>query len=464
MIKALKNLVREKDFLRKSLVIALPVALQGLLNTAVNLVDNLMIGTMGETSIAAVGLANKVFFVFNLLIFGVVSGSGVLSAQYWGVQDIKSIRRVLGISLGIGLAASLIFVLPSVLWPELVMRIFTSSQESIRLGALYLAIAALSYPFTAVTNAYVATLRAVNEVKAPVVISCFTIIVNVFFNYVFIFGNFGAPRMGVSGAAIATLIARIFEMTILLILIYKKNSPAAARLKDLVGYSREFVGKYIQMVTPVILNEFMWGLGVTIYSLVYGRMGDEAVAAITIAQTIQDLLLVLFQGLGAATAVILGNAMGAGDLKAAERYAKNAQTVQFLLTAVIILLCISLRWQFIQLYQVSDRVARDISACLIAFSLFMPFKMYNYVNIVGVLRSGGDTKFCLLLDCAGVWLIGIPLAFLGGMVLHLPIYLVYSMVMMEEIFKFGLGWKRYHTKKWLRNLTIENEEITAFTE
>ena len=178
----------------------------------------------------------------------------------------------------------------------------------------------------------------------------------------------------------------------------------------------------------------MWGLGVTMYSLAYGRMGDAAVAAITIAQTIQDLLLVLFQGLGAATAVILGNALGAGELKTAERYAKNAQVVQFMLSA---------------------EVAADVSACLIAFSLFMPFKMYNYVNIVGVLRSGGDTKFCLFLDCAGVWCIGIPLAFLGGLVWRLPIYIVYTLVMTEEIFKFVLGYLRYRKKKWIRNLTVE---------
>lgn len=455
IIRAVRNLAEDKSFLKKTSMIALPVALQGLLNTAVNLVDNLMIGTMGETSIAAVGLANKVFFVFSLLIFGTVSGSGVLAAQYWGIQDIKNIRKVLGISVLIGLASSLLFVLPSIFCPEIVMRIFTVSSETIRIGAIYLGIAALSYPFSAVTNAYVAMLRAVNQVKAPVIISCITIFINICFNYVLIFGKFGAPAMGVAGAAIATLIARVCEMTILLSVIYLKKSPIAARLREMFGYTGEFLKKYFSTVTPVILNEFMWGLGVTIYSLVYGRMGDEAVAAITIAQTIQDLLLVLFQGLSAATAVILGNAMGAGELKRAERYAKNAQTLQFILTAIMMILCYTLRWKFIGLYTLTDTVAKDVSACLIAFTVFMPFKMYNYVNIVGVLRSGGDTKICLLLDCAGVWLIGIPLAFFGGLILKQPIYIVYMMVMMEEIFKFIFGFKRYKTGKWLKNMTVQ---------
>lgn len=453
IIRALKELWEDKSFLKKTLVIALPVALQGLLNTAVNLVDNLMIGSLGENSIAAVGLANKVFFVFSLLLFGTVSGSGVLAAQFWGTKDTKNIKKVLGMSLLIGLLAAVLFLVPSLYKPRLVMRIFTVSGETIDIGARYLVIAAISYPFTAVTNCYVAMLRAVNKVKAPVFISCFTIFINICFNYILIFGKFGAPAMGVAGAATATLIARCAEMVILLLIVYGSKGPVAAKIPEMFGYTREFLKKYFETVTPVICNEFMWGLGVTMYSLVYGRMGDEAVAAITIAQTIQDLLLVLFQGLSAATAVILGNAMGAGQLPVAERYARNAQTLQFILTGMIMVLCVLLRWKFIGLYSVSEGVARDVSLCLLAFALFMPFKMYNYVNIVGILRSGGDTKVCLFLDCAGVWLIGIPLAFLGGLVWGLPIYLVYALVMMEEIFKFVLGYKRYRTKKWLRNLT-----------
>ncbi len=345
-----KGMIEDTSFLKKILVIGVPVALQGLLNTTVNLVDNLMIGTLGENAIAAVGLANKVFFVFSLLLFGTVSGSGILAAQYWGVQDIKSIRKVLGMSLWIGLLASALFLIPSVIKPELVMRIFSTSDTTISLGAKYLIIAAISYPFTAVTNCYVAMLRAVNQVKAPVAISCMTIVINITLNYILIFGKFGAPAMGVAGAALATLIARICEMFVLLCIVYIGKSPVAAKLSELLGYTKEFLRKYAATVTPVICNEFMWGLGVTMYSLAYGRMGDNAVAAITIAQTIQDLLLVLFQGLSAATAVILGNVLGAGELKTAERYAKNAQIMQFMLTAVMMVLCIALRWKFIGLY------------------------------------------------------------------------------------------------------------------
>ena len=447
---------RDVTFLRKTVMIALPVAMQGMLNTVVNLVDNLMIGSLGSTAIASVGLANKVFFVFTLLVFGVNSGSGILAAQYWGNKDVKNIRRVLGAALTLAVTAAVVFMIPAFLMPEMMMRIFTTSQASIEMGAAYLAVAAFSYPCTALTNTYVAMLRAVNRVKEPVVISCIAILTNICFNYIFIFGKFGAPAMGVVGAALATLIARVTEVILILCVVYLGKTPLACRLKELFGWSREFLIKFFVTALPVIINEFVWGLGTTVYSMAYGRMGDDAVAAITIATTIQDIVVVLFQGLSAATAVILGNEMGAGKLKRAEGYARNFFILPFMVTMATALFCVGMRWSFISLYQpgISDEVAASVSRCIIVFGLFMPFKMFNYVNVVGVLRSGGDTAMCLFIDTSGVWFIGIPLAFIGGLVLKKPIHIVYAMVMLEEVYKAVIGYARYRKKKWLRNLAV----------
>lgn len=452
-----KTMILDHVFLKKVVTIALPVAMQGMLNTVVNLVDNLMIGSLGSTAIASVGLANKVFFVFSLLVFGVVSGSGILAAQYWGNGDVKNIRKVLGLALMISLSAALLFLIPAKLNPRMIMRIFTTSDASIQMGASYLGVAAFTYPFSAVTTSYVAMLRAVNRVKAPVIISCFTIFINIVFNYILIFGKFGAPAMGVAGAAIATLIARVVEATVILCVVYYTKSPLACHVRELFGYSKAFLNQFLATASPVIMNEFVWGLGTTIYSMAYGRMGDDAVAAITIATTIQDIVVVLFQGLSAATAVILGNELGAGKMKLAEQYAKNFFILQFIVTAAAALVCVGIRWGVIGLYQpgISDAVAMDVSRCLIVFACFMPSKMFNYVNIVGVLRSGGDTKMCLFIDASGVWLIGIPLAFLGGLVWKQPIYVVYGLVMLEEVYKTVLGYVRYRQKKWLRNLAVE---------
>lgn len=451
-----KEMFRDTGFLKKTLMIAFPVAMQGMLNTVVNLVDNLMIGSLGSTAIASVGLANKVFFVFTLLVFGVNSGSGILAAQYWGSGDVKSIRKTLGVALTLAVSASFLFMVPAFLKPELMMRIFTTSRDSIQMGAAYLAVVAFSYPCTAVTNTYVAMLRAVNRVKEPVVISCVAILVNICFNYILIFGRLGAPAMGVAGAALATLIARVVEVTAILGVVYLGKTPLACRLGQMFRWSGGFLRKFFVTALPVICNEFIWGLGTTIYSMAYGRMGDEAVAAITIATTIQDIVVVLFQGLSAATAVILGNEMGAGKLKRAETYARNFFLLQFLVTVATALFCVGMRWNFIALYQpgISDEVAVAVSRCLIVFGLFMPFKMFNYVNVVGVLRSGGDTAMCLFIDTSGVWFIGIPLAFIGGLVLKQPIHIVYAMVMLEEVYKAVIGYIRYRQKKWLKNLTV----------
>ncbi len=452
-----KEMFRDKNFLRKTVMIALPVAMQGMLNTVVNLVDNLMIGSLGSTAIASVGLANKVFFVFTLLVFGINSGSGVLAAQYWGNQDVKSIKKVLGLALSLAVTGSAAFMIPACANPRMLMRIFTTSEASIGMGAAYLAVAAFSYPCTAVTNTYVGMLRAVNRVKEPVVISCAAIVTNIVFNYILIFGKFGAPAMGVVGAALATLIARAVEMTLILCVVYLGRTPLAGGARDLFGWSRAFLRKFFVTALPVICNEFIWGLGTTIYSMAYGRMGDDAVAAITIATTIQDLVVVLFQGLSAATAVILGNEMGAGNLKRAETYGKNFFILQFLVTVVMAGVCVSLRWSFISLYQpgISDGVAQSVSRCIIVFALFSPFRMFNYVNVVGVLRSGGDTAMCLFIDTSGVWFIGIPLAFIGGLWLKQPIHIVYAMVTLEEVYKAVVGYVRYRQKKWLRNLAVE---------
>lgn len=452
---ASKEMFRDRIFLDKAVRIAFPVAVQGMLNTIVNLVDTMMIGTLGETPIAAVGLANKVFFVFSLLVFGVVSGSGVLAAQYWGNQDVKSIRKVLGIAISISLAGSLLFILPCQLRPEMVMRIFTTSEGAVSLGASYLMVATLAYPFIAMTNTYVAMLRAVGQVKAPVVISCMTILINIVLNYILIFGKLGAPALGVTGAAIATLIARMIESLSILGVTYYTRSPIACHVKEMFGYSRAFVRQFYQTASPVIANEFIWGLGTTMYSLAYGRMGDNAVAAITIATTIQDIVIVLFQGLSAATAVILGNEMGAGKLKRAELYAKNFLLLQFYVGLFAMAFCFLTRWQVIGMYRITPEVAEDVSRCLIAFVLYLPVRAFNFVNVVGVLRSGGDTKACLFIDTSGVWFIGIPMAFIGGLFLKQPIYIVYSMVMIEEVYKAILGYMRYRQKKWLRNLAVE---------
>jgi putative MATE family efflux protein len=450
------NLIHEmkqdKAFLKKAALIAIPIALQGLLNNVLNFVDTLMISRLDTTTVAAVGIANKIFFVVSLLLFGICSGSCILTSQYWGMRDIKNIKRVVGLSMLLGVTSAFLFTLVSFLKPQFVMSIFTNSEPTIIIGAKYLKIVCISYVITAVTQIFMSSLRSVNQVKLPVLISLIAIVTNVILNYVLIFGKFGFPELGVEGAAIATVIARIVEVAAMILLVYYKKSPVSINVSHLFFYDKDLYSIYFKTASPVIMNEFMWGLGITMYSLAYGRMGDNAMAAITITQNIEQILQVVFMGISNATAVILGNELGAGKLKEAELHAKFIIVLQALVTVVIIALGIVFMNPMIAVFRMEPVVSASIRKCLLVFLAYLFFKVFNTVNIVGILRSGGDTKAALFLDVTGVWLIGIPMAFLGGLVLHLPIEAVYAMVLSEEIYKMVLGIPRYRKKKWLKNI------------
>lgn len=459
MIQTVRDTFADKQFLTKTAAIALPVAFQSLLNTVVNMVDTMMIGTLGEVSIAAVGLANKVFFVFSLLIFGISSGASVLGAQFWGNHDVKNIRRVQGLSLLIGLGGSLIFVISGLICPEFVMRIFTDSQESVRVGAIYLAIVCVSYPLTAVTNIHTSLLRSTGIVVAPVVISMITILINVCFNYFLIFGKLGFSAMGVAGAAVATLIARIVECILIMVLVYVRKTALAAKLSELFGYSKSFLREYCRSSLPVVLNEFTWGLGVTMYSLVYGRMidSDSVVAAMTIFETFQNLMQVMVMGLASAAAVVIGNTLGAGDKERAWDEGKKLICLQVLISLVFMVFILLTRNYYAMFYSVSEKVADAVTMLMIVYALYLTSKNVNLMFIVGLFRGGGDTRVGLILDVCGVWVIGVPMAVLGGLVLKLPIWWVYAMVTIEELVKNVVCTWRFRSKKWINNL---NERIS----
>lgn len=459
-----KIIWKDKSFLKKTFAITIPVVLQNLLNNLVNLVDTLMIGQLGETSIAAVGLANKLFFVFSLLMFGICSGASVLAAQYWGKRELLNIKRVLRVSLYIGVGGALLFAIPGFLFPEFVMSIFTPLEGTISEGAKYLIIIVFSYPLTAVTMAYVAVLRSMNYVKLPVVITSISILVNVVLNYGLIYGKLGFPRMEVTGAALATLAARLVEFGALLILVHRHKAGdgklgdfvhlkfSKAKDKGEAFINKIFINKYFITAAPVIANEFMWGLGVTMYSLVYGRMGDAATAAITITNTVEQVALVFFFGICNAAAVLLGNELGSDKLKRAEEYAKNFIAMMFALSIVGAVIVFLVKGPVVGLFDVSEEVLRYVKLCITVFAIYMPVRMLNTLLIVAILRSGGDTKAALFLDVTSVWLIGIPMAVIGGLLLQLPIYIVYAMILIEEIYKLTFSYIRYKKKKWLRNI------------
>lgn len=444
--------VYDKHFYKKTIAIAVPVALQALLNNLLNVIDTVMIGVLGEGALAAVGLANKVFFVLSLVLFGVAGGSTVLTAQYWGKKDVRNVRRVLGLSLCIGVSASLVFAACSICFPKSVMRIFTPDADTIALGAGYLVLVAFSYPFQAISQCYTYFYRAVNKVAFTVGITASAIALNALINYTLIFGKFGFPQMGLRGAAIGTLVARAYECGAILVYVYASKGAGAAKLRELFAFDKLFVRNFFKIALPVIFNESVWGIGVTMYALVYGRMGVVPMAAITATQVVEEMFVAAFAGLGSATGVVLGNEMGAGRLADAKRHARVILVANLIFSVCLSTALIFLRAPILTLFALSPEVHAAAAACLFVFACYLPFKTNNYVNIVGILRSGGDTKYTLFLDFSGVWAIGVPMAILGGLVLKQPIYIVYAMVLAEEIYKAVLGYFRYRKGKWIRNL------------
>lgn len=453
----LSFLFNDKKFFRAMFKLAIPIALQNLILSSLNLVDTIIIGGLGETAIASVGLANQYFFLLNLLLFGITSGSAIFTAQFWGKRDVPNIKKVLGLCILTGGTAALLFTIGGFMFPKQIISLFTRDPAVITAGGQYLRIIAFSYIVTSITFTYSFILRSTGHVKVPMVVSVIALAINTFLNYSLVYGYFGLPEMGIKGSAIATVIARFIEVTLLLVISYKNRLPVAASFKEMFNISSEFVSRFFKVTVPVILNETMWSLGVTMYSVVYARMGTDVIASTNISGTVERIAWVIFLGFGNACAVMIGNKIGERKEKEAFLYAKRFM-ILIPVSAVVggIIVYLSSGW-ILSAYNVSHLVYYYAHRNLMVFSVFLWVKVFNYISIVGILRSGGDTKFCLFLDMGGVWLIGVPLVSLGGLVWNLPIYWVYVLVYMEEVFKFIVGIPRILSKKWINNLSLNPE-------
>ncbi len=454
MVKKENGMSREIEahFYRKLFAIALPVAIQNIITSSLNLIDTFMISSLSTASIAGVTAANKLFFLLYLFLFGISSGSAILTAQYWGVKDIPNIRRVLGICLGLGCVGAVVFGASAIFYPEAVMRVFTNQPGAIAEGAAYLRIIGWSYVPTAVTFAYVFIMRSTGQVKLPVIISTLAIVINTFLNWVLIYGHLGMPAMGVEGAAIATAIARGAECIIMLVIIYRHHGAAAAKISEMIDIRLDYLKHYSITVVPVIANELIWAFGVTMYDLVYGRMGESVMAAMGITKTIEQFGMFMIFSLGNAAGVVLGNQMGTGDMTHVFEYAKRIMRMMVLFGLAISVVFYLIAVPMANFFNVAPEVREYIIQCVRLLALSAPFKAINMLVIVGVLRSGGDTTFSMLLDGGAVWFVAVPLVAIGGLILHLEIRYVFMLALTEELVKAIIGLKRMYSRKWIKNL------------
>lgn len=453
---SLTSLFNDKKFLKTLFKLALPIALQNLILSSLNLVDTIIIGGLGEYAIAGVGIANQYFFLLNLVLFGVVSGSSIFTAQYYGDNDIPNIKRILGISIITSGTAAFIFFIVGFFFNSQIISIFSTDKVVISIGSEYLRIIVFSYVITAITFSYSFTLRSIGQVKIPMIISIIALAINTILNYLLVYGYFGMPKLGTNGSALATLIARTIEMILMITVVYSQKLIIAAKVREMLDLSLDFVKNFFKITAPVILNESMWSLGVSMYAIAYARMGTEVIASTNIAATIERITWVIFMGLGNACAVMIGNKIGEGNEDEAYLLAKRFIILCPILAILAGLIVFFTSGWTLSVYKVSPTVYNYSHNILMVFSIFLVAKVINYVSVIGIFRSGGDTKFCLILDTGGVWLIGVPLAFLGGLVLKLPIHFVYVLVYLEEVVKLMFCIPRIISKKWINNLTAKD--------
>ncbi|MEG2353207.1 MAG: MATE family efflux transporter [Clostridium sp.] len=441
-----------KSFFKSMITLALPITLQNLVSSSLNMVDTMMIGKLGANEIAAVGLANQFYFLFSLIIFGVSSGCAIFISQFWGKGDRKSIKRVLGISLLISSGIGVVFTILAVITPGMIMKFFTEDAVVIGLGKEYLIITGLSYIVTAISYTYSFASRSVGQPKLPLFTSTVALICNTVLNAIFIFGYFGFPAMGVKGAAIATLIARIVEMILIVGIIYAQKSVLAAKFSQMIDLSKDFIKIVLITIAPVILNEFLWSLGMTMYSVAYAKISIDAVAAVQIATTVKNLFMVVAFGLGNACAIMIGSEIGSGNEHKAMILGKRFIKLTIAIGAVLGVIIFIASGAITSFFNVTESVSQSTESILKLYSFIIPVNMLCSLFVVGVLRSGGDTKFSLFLEGGTIWFIGVPCAFLGALVFNMSIEAVVLLSSLELVVKLIIVFPRFFSQKWVKNL------------
>lgn len=450
-----KYIFSGKEFYIRLITIALPIIIQNFIASSLNMVDTVMIGQVGEAQIAAVGIANQFFLLFNLVIIGIHSGCGVFISQFWGKGDRDNIRKVLGIGLLVSSAMALAFMAAALFFPEGIISIFNKDPLVISEGAAYLRIVCISYVFTAWSFGYAFASRSIGNAFMPMVVSALALGCNTLLNYMLIFGNMGAPVLGVRGAAIATVAARVFEALVLAAWIYISRSVLAIRFKELSGITGEFFTTVLKTVIPVVLNESCWALGFVVYSIAYGRIGMQAIAAVQICNTVQNLFTVAVFGMAAAAGVMVGHRVGENNIEEGRIYAYRFSALSIvggLLAGVILAVSTP---AILSLFKVSSEVYDSAKLILYITSFVMVVRFFNIVLIIGVLRGGGDAKYAFIAEGITMWFIGVPLAFVGAVVLHLPVHWVASLVMIEEVVKAIAIIARLISGQWIKNVVNE---------
>lgn len=444
--------IDNRHFYRTLLAIAVPIALQNLISSSFFLVDNVMVGKLGELALTSTGLATQVFSVHWMMIFGFCTGCSTFYSQFWGTRDLPNIRKVVGVAWLFCLAASLLFFCAGAFAPHWVLSLFTDDPVVNEVGTGYLRIAAVNFLLVAAAQPLVVALRSTQQAKIPLYITIIAFFTNTVLNYGFIFGRLGLPRLEVRGAALATVISRLVELAATAYFVFGRSNVIAAKLREFFAFDGTFVKRVLLNASATTANETLWGAGIAAQSAAYGRMGVTAFAAFKAASSIADFFLMACFATSAAALVLLGEQLGQGNYEYARAMATKLLRVGLGFSVFMAALMYLLRGPFINLFSLTPEARTWTNYILLITALVQPLQNHNAFQVTGTMRSGGDAKFAAICEVATVWLIRVPLAFFGALVLKLPIYLVVLLCEAESAIKAVILYVRYRSGKWIKNM------------
>lgn len=441
----------DKSFKKSVIKIALPVTLQSLLQSSFSVVDQMMIGQLGENSIAGIGLGGKFASIYTVVLAAVSSVAGILISQYMGKKEEESVSRSFFTSMVLSLALAAVFFVMCVAFPEMIMGLYTKDEATKILAVKYIRILAVSFLPMAVSSMLTTMLRCMEIAVLPMCASIFALVLNTGLNYLLIFGKWGLPRMGVEGAAAASVAAQIVSFGIILVLffaVFQKEKHLFIRFSQSPDYNRQ----YIRILCPMLICEFLWSLGENVYTAVYGNIGTDACAAMTMTVPVQTIVIGALSGLSQASAILIGKSLGAGNFDQAYKESKKLMGYGLLGSVFLSLLLAAFSPFYVRFYQVEPAVQELTRNLLLVIAVIAPVKVMNMILGGGILRSGGKTEYTMWIDITGTWVFGVPLGLLSAFVWKLPVTQVYFILSMEECVRLGISFVLFKKRAWMERL------------
>ena len=445
-------MTRDKHFYKNLLLLAIPIVLQNLVTYSVGFADNLMIGSLGDSAVSGVYMGNQIQTVLQVLSGGIEGAILLLSAQYWGRRDCQPIRRIASVGLRFSMGAGLFFTVICALFPRFVLSIFTDEPAVIEYGVEYLSVVCFSYLFFCITQALIASMRSVETARIGLAVSLCSLVVDVALNYVFIFGKLGFPVMGVRGAALATLIARIVETVVMLVYVRFIDRKLCYRFRELLHLDRTLLRDFIRYGMPVMAGQLVWGTNLMANSMILGRFSEGVITAASLANTVNSLMYVCMNGLSAAVGIIIGKTVGSGDLGKIREYSRTVQILFLILGLLTGATFFMIRDPFIGLYNISAEAmayARQFIGVLCFTGIGT---CYECGCLFGLVKSGGDVSFVFKNDTVFVFCVVIPSALITAL-LGCPPWVVFLCLKSHQVLKCIPAFFKIRKYNWMKNLT-----------